>query len=363
MAEAVTQGATSPGKPAKSAGRFGASLRKMLVPVLAVFTALVVGGIVIKVSGGDPFLAYQGLWEGAFGSPKAISETFIWATPYIFAGLAVALGFKGGLFNIGAEGQFYIGALFGVWIGFALPGLPMIVHLPLALLGGALAGAIWGGIAGLLKATRGAHEVITTIMLNYIAFALTDFMVNGPLRSEGTAPRTPDVQPGAVLPEIFGAPDRLHWGFVLALLLLVAYWFLTVRMPLGLQIKTIGANPDAARYAGISVPRTTVIAMMISGGLCGLAGAVEVLGVYRYMPAAFTTGYGFDSIAISLLGQGHPVGILIAAILFGAMNNGATYMQFAAGVSNNIIAVLQAFIVIFVGAPAIIKSLIRRDKK
>ncbi len=332
----------------------------LIIPVLSVLIALVVGGILLAITGANPLEVYWALIQGAFLRNRALGNTLVVATPYILLGLGVSLSFTAGLFNIGAEGQFYVGALVGVWIGFALPGLPMFVHLPLALLGGALAGALWGGIAGLLKATRGAHEVITTIMLNYIAFALTDFMVNGPLRSEGTAPRTPDVQPGAVLPEIFGAPDRLHWGFVLALLLLAAYWFLTKRMPLGFSIQTVGANPDAARYAGISVQRTTVIAMLISGGLCGLAGAVEVLGVYRYMPAAFTTGYGFDSIAISLLGQGHPIGIFVAAILFGAMNNGATYMQFAAGVSNNIIAVLQAFIVIFVGAPAIIKSLIRR---
>jgi general nucleoside transport system permease protein len=330
------------------------------IPLLSVLIALIVAGVLLIVTGANPLTVYSALLQGAFFRTNALANTLLVATPYILLGLGVSLSFAAGLFNIGAEGQFYIGALAGVYVGYALPeGLPMVLHLPLALLAGVAAGALWGGIAGFLKATRGAHEVITTIMLNYVAFAITDFMVNGPMRGAGSAPRTPDVQAGAVLPLIFGAPNKLHYGFVIALLLIAAYWFLTTRMPLGFRIKTVGANPDAARYAGISVPGTTVAALCISGGLCGLAGAVEVLGVYQYMPAAFTTGYGFDSIAIALLGQGHPIGILFSAILFGAMNNGSTYMQFAAGVSNSIISVLQAFIVIFVGAPAIIRSLIR----
>src|SRR5512141_466641 len=187
MAEAGTQSAAGPGQPAKPAGRFGSSLRKLLVPVLAVFTALVVGGVVIKISGGDPLLAYQGLWEGAFGSPKALSETFVWATPYILAGLAVALGFKGGLFNIGAEGQLALGAVAAAWVGYGLPKvlgttIPALIHVPICVIGGAIAGGIWGGIPGWLKARFGAHEVINTIMMNYIALGLVSFLLNGPMK-------------------------------------------------------------------------------------------------------------------------------------------------------------------------------------
>jgi general nucleoside transport system permease protein len=354
----MTRGSIAP--PGKLPGWLGS----LTVPLLSVLIALIVAGVILIITGANPLEVYSALVQGAFTRRGALGNTLLVTTPYVLLGLGVSLSFMAGLFNIGAEGQFYMGALVGVFVGYALPpGLPMIVHLPLALGAGALAGAVWGGIPGLLKATRGAHEVITTIMFNYIAFALTDFMVNGPMRGTGTAPRTPDIQAGAQLPLIFGAPDKLHWGFVLALVVIVGYWFLTTKMPLGFKIRTVGANPDAARYAGISVPRTTVTTMAISGALCGLAGAIEVLGVYGYMPAAFTTGYGFDSIAIALLGQGGPIGVFLAALLFGAMNSGSSYMQFAANVSNSVISVVQAFIVIFVGAPAIIRSLLNRFGK
>ncbi len=334
------------------------------IPFVSILIALLVAAVLLVITGANPLSVYSALIQGAFTRPNALANTLLVTTPYILLGLGVSLSFTAGLFNIGAEGQFYMGALVGVFVGYAMPpGLPLIVHLPLSLIAGALAGAVWGGIPGILKATRGAHEVITTIMFNYVAFALTDFMVNGPMRSTGSAPRTPDILESSMLPRIFGPPDKLHYGFVIALLAIAAYWFLTTKMPLGFKIRTVGANPDAARYAGISVPRTTVTTMCLSGGLCGLAGAIEVLGVYGYMPAAFTTGYGFDSIAIALLGQGHPFGIFLSALLFGAMNNGSSYMQFAAGVSNSIISVLQAFIVIFVGAPAMIRSLLSRRKK
>ncbi|MCW1970263.1 MAG: ABC transporter permease [Anaerolineae bacterium] len=330
-------------------------------PLLSVFVALLIAGIILIITGANPLTVYVSLLEGAFLKPGAFAETLTIATPYILLGLGVSLGFTAGLFNIGAEGQFYMGAVVSTYIGYAVTGLPAIIHLPLAIIGGALAGAVWAGIAGYFKATRGAHEVITTIMLNYIAFALTDYLINGPLRGKGSAPRTPDVLDSAILPKIFSGSDNLHWGFILALIILVGYWFLTKRMPLGLQIRTVGANPDAARYAGINVNRTTVVAMLISGALCGIAGATEVLGRYQYMPAAFTAGYGFDAIAISLLGQGSPIGVLIASVLFGAMNAGSGFMQLQAGVTPAIISVLQAFIIIFVAAPAIIRSLFKKN--
>lgn len=329
-------------------------------PLLSVLVALIIAGIILIITGANPITVYVSLVKGAFIQPGAFAETLTIATPYILLGLGVSLGFTAGLFNIGAEGQFYVGAVVSTYIGYAVTGLPAIIHLPLALIGGALAGALWAGIAGYFKATRGAHEVITTIMLNYIAFALTDYLINGPLRGKGSAPRTPEVLDSALLPKLFSSSDNLHWGFILALVILVGYWFLTQRMPLGLQIRTVGANPDAARYAGISVNRMTVVSMLISGALCGLAGASEVLGRYHYMPAAFTAGYGFDAIAISLLGQGNPIGVLIASVLFGAMNAGSGFMQLEANVTPAIISVLQAFIIVFVAAPAIIRSFFKK---
>ena len=258
--------------------------RTVLIPVLAVFTALIINAIIIRVSGGDPILAYLGLWEGAFGSPKAISETLVWSTPYIFAGLSVALAFKGGLFNIGAEGQLSFGALISAWIGFALPkllgtSLPWIIHLPLALFGGILAGALWGAIPGWLKARTGGHEVINTIMMNYIAVLLTSFLLNGPLKDPNpfnVIARTPEIAESARLtPLIEGF--RVHWGIVIALLIAFAVWWFLWKTTLGFEIRTVGANPDAAKYAGINVSRIIVLTMSLAGGLAGMAGAVEVI--------------------------------------------------------------------------------------
>ncbi len=368
MAEAVTQGATSPGKPAKPAGRFGASLRKMLVPVLAVFTALVVGGIVIKVSGGDPFLAYQGLWEGAFGSPKAISETFIWATPYIFAGLAVALGFKGGLFNIGAEGQLALGAVAAALVGYGLPKLlntniPSIIHVPLAVGAGVLAGGLWGAIPGWLKARTGSHEVINTIMMNYIALLITSFLLNGPMKDPNplnVVARTPNIAESARIGRIFADPAlRVHWGTLAAFVMAGLVWWLLWKTTRGFEIRTVGLNPDAARYAGVNVGRTLILTMALSGMLAGFAGAIEVTALNYRHELSFALGYGLDAIAIALLGRTHPVGVVLAAILFGAMRNGATKMQFLTQIPVDIISVVQAMILLFVAADEIIRFIYR----
>ena len=368
MAEAVQQSAAGSSKPAKPAGRFGASLRKLLVPVLAVFTALVVGGIVIKISGGDPLLAYQGLWEGAFGSPKAISETFVWATPYIFAGLAVALGFKGGLFNIGAEGQLALGAVAAAWIGYGLPkvlntNIPAIIHVPLAVGAGILAGGLWGAIPGWLKARAGSHEVINTIMMNYIALLMTSFLLNGPMKDPSptnVVARTSNIAESARIGRIFADPAlRVHWGTVAAFLVAGLVWWLLWKTTRGFEIRTVGLNPDAARYAGVNVGRTIVLTMALSGMLAGFAGAIEVTALNYRHELSFALGYGLDAIAIALLGRTHPVGVVLASILFGAMRNGATKMQFLTQIPVDIISVVQAMILLFVAADEIIRFIYR----
>lgn len=342
------------------------TLSSVGVPLLAVFTALLIGAVIILIAGGNPIDAYLGLFEGAFGSPRALAETTVWATPYIFAGLAVAVAFKGGLFNIGAEGQLAFGAVAAAWVGYALPGLlgaslPMIVHLPLTVGAGMLAGAIWGAIPGWLKAKTGAHEVINTIMLNYIALNLTSFLLNGPMKDPNPAnvsARTPLIAAGARMPPIFSA-YRLHWGFVLALLAAALIWWLLNKTTLGFEIRTVGANPDAARYAGINVGRTIVISMTLSGILAGLAGAVEVTGLNYRHELGFSVGYGFDAIAIALLGKTSPFGVVLASLLFAAMRNGATRMQFLTQIPVDIISVIQALILLFVAADAIIRWLYR----
>ncbi len=332
--------------------------------IASVLLALLLAGLVMVITGSDPIAAYSALVQGAFlrpgtaTRPTAFFETLVSATPYLILALGISLGFAAGLFNIGAEGQLYMGALASVSVGFLVKGLPWFIHLPLALAAGVVAGMLWASIAGWLKATREAPEVVTTIMLNYIAYAVVNYMVNGPLRHTGTAPRTPDIEPSAVLPTLLPPPERLHWGLFLAIAAAVGYYFLMNRSTLGLRIRLVGENRHAARYAGINVNQTYLITMALSGALCGLAGAVEVLALYRYLPTEFTVGYGFDSIAVALLGQGNPVGIALAALLFGAMANGAGYMQFSAGVSNYIIAVVQAFIIVFVAAPGIARDLL-----
>lgn len=341
-------------------------LNSLLVPLLAIVTAIVLGGIIIAIVGGDPFAAYKGLAQGAFGSPAALSETAVWATPYIFAGLAVALAFKGGLFNIGAEGQLAVGAVVSALIGYALPGwlgvsLPWFIHLPLTVGLGMLGGAIWAAIPGALKAYTGGHEVINTIMMNYIALNITSFLLNGPMKDPNPlnlSAKTPEIAVSARIPPIFPGL-RVHWGFVLALLVAVLIWWLLQKTTVGFDIRTVGANPDAAKYAGINVKRTVVLTMAISGALAGLAGVIEVTALNYRHELGFSIGYGFDAIAIALLGKTNPFGVVLAAILFGAMRNGGTRMQFLTQIPVDIISVIQALILLFVAADAIIRFIYR----
>jgi general nucleoside transport system permease protein len=349
---------------------WGRVIRSMAIPFLAVFTAMVVGGLVIWSVGGNPFDAYIGMIQGSFGSLQALSETTVWASPYIFAGLAVAIAFKGGLFNIGVEGQLTLGAVAAALVGYGLPAvlkqdIPAFIHIPLTIGAGMLAGGIWAAIPGWLKARFGGHEVINTIMMNYIALNLTSFLLNGPMKDPNPAnvsARTPMIALSARMTPIF-ADYRLHWGFVLALLIAVGLWWVLWKTTLGFEIRTAGTNPDAAKYAGINVQRTIILSMLFSGMLAGLAGAVEVSALNFRHELGFSSGYGFDAIAIALLGKTHPLGVVVAAILFGAMRNGATRMQFLTQISTDIISVIQALILLFVAADVIIRFIYRIRSK
>jgi simple sugar transport system permease protein len=375
-------------------------LQTLTEPALAILTALLFGSLVIVLTDldvlaalrGDPAgalpaiwkaisTAYGSLFEGSIGSParmiaalqsgdsKEIANAFfpffdslVTATPYIFAGLAVAVGFRCGLFNIGVEGQLWIGAICSVWVGFTFTGLPALVHIPLALLAGALGGAFWAFIPAVLKAKAGAHEVINTIMMNYIAFRLSEWLLSdkGPLkRPESANPISPFIEASAELPRFFPDPIRFHLGFFIALGVAALVWWFLFKTTLGFELRTVGANPNAAKYAGMNITRNLIIAMCLSGGLAGLAGANEVLGLNHNLALAFSSGYGFDSISLALLGKSHPGGVVLAALLFGTLRSGATRMQNIARIPVDIISVIQALIIVFIAAPAIIRALYR----
>jgi general nucleoside transport system permease protein len=382
MSEQTVETAPETPPPAKAPERSGMPnwAVQTLVSLSAFVLALLVGAVLIIIGDEDVHNAatyffaspwdaisaalsavgeaYKALLVGAVGSFDAIAESLTQATPLICGGLAVSLAFRTGLFNIGAQGQLIIGAMFAAWIGFSWD-LPVVLHLLIALLAGIVGGAIWGGVVGLLKARTGAHEVIVTIMLNYVAiyllqWSLTTSQFQRPGRED---PISPVVDPDAQFPQI--GDTRLHGGFLLALLAAVFVWWLLTRSTVGFELRAVGANPDAARTAGMSVGRAYVIAMLVAGALAGLAGAQQVLGTDLPLTDGVAATVGFDSITVALLGRGTPVGTVLAGLLFGALNAGGLQMQLQTQTPLTLTTVLQAVIVLFVAAPALVRSIFR----
>ncbi|MGB7236596.1 MAG: ABC transporter permease [Rhodococcus sp. (in: high G+C Gram-positive bacteria)] len=364
-----------------------------IISVLAVFMAVVVGAVLIAVTDeqvqeaagyffsrpSDMLVAvwdavsgaYSSLFQGAvynFRRPgfengiKPLLETLTFATPLIVAGLGVALAFRVGMFNIGGRGQMLIAAACAGWVGFSLQ-LPAGLHLILAVLAGVLGGAVWGGIAGVLKARTGAHEVIVTIMLNYVAFYLVAYLLRTPgaLQAPGqNNPKTAAMESTAVFPKLFGDRYSLHLGFVLVVIVTVAVWWLLERSSLGFRFRAVGENPHASKIAGINVNRMYLYAMVLSGALVGLAGVAQVLGtVTTGFGADIDAGIGFDAITVALLGRSKPWGVFFAGILFGGFKAGGFAMQAAEGIPIDIVLVVQSVIVLFIAAPPLVRAVFR----
>ena len=336
-----------------------------ILPLAAMFLAMLIGALILMAPTVAPATILQsfiGMAEGTVGSSHAISETLTAAIPLVLAGLGIGLAFRAGLFNIGAEGQMIVGGLAAAIASFSITGASIWLHLPLVLLVGLAIGAVYAAIAGLLKAATGAHEVISTIMLNLISIRLLDYMLRQPfIQKEGRSdPISKAVLESAELPRILAFVDanlRLHAGiFVMLAAVAVIYWLL-FRSKLGFAFRISGENPGAARYAGIRAGLTIVMAMAIAGALAGLAGAIQVTGVLGRATPGFTAGIGFDAIAVALLGRSHPVGILLAGLLFGALEAGGRQMQVDAGVSIDMIGIIQALIIMFVAAPLLVRRI------
>ena len=341
-------------------------LQPILIPLYALLLSFFVGGVLIALIGVNPFEAYWALLRGMFGSPERIAGSIARSVPFIGSALALAFAFRAGLFNIGAEGQLLLGGITAAWVGTwaFMSDIPGIIAIPIIIAAGFVGGAFWGGIPGVLRARTGAHEVITTIMLNSIALFMTRWLINSTdpliLRDTGASvPRTKEISETARLPQLVDSESSLHTGLLVMVALCVVIWFVLKRTTFGFETITVGTNPHAARYAGINVNRIIIFAMALSGGFAGIAAASEVAGTnYFFQPGTFAF-IGFDGIAIALLARTNPLAILPAALLWGSLLSGAPLMQQEADVSIDVVRIIQAMVLLFVAADAIVRWVFR----
>ncbi len=322
--------------------------RQIAQVAVTLVLALLVGAIIMEVSGKDAWNAYKVLFQWALGSGRAIANTLLAATPLIFTGLATVVAFRAGIFNVGVEGSLYIGAFAAAWVGFTFVNLPGFVLVPLAFVLAGLLGGVWGLIPGYLKARLRVDEVVTTIMLNYVAILFTTYLVNGPFFVPGMAnAMSKTVAPQAQLARL-APPSQLNTSFLLALFCVVVVVILYRRTTLGYELRTVGSNPLFARWSGMPVGSVILRVMFISGFLGGLAGAGQILGVHYRFVANFSPGYGFDGITVALVGRNTPLGAFLAALFFGALRNGGATMELTTNVPRNLVDILQAIIIFFV---------------
>ena len=335
------------------------TIKNAVIQIIAIILAFLVGTIILTVTGYSPYAAYSAMIRGAFGDVFGIGQTLTQATPIIFTALAFLFSLKGGLFNIGAEGQFLVGAFASAVIGTSFDNLPAPLHIFLALLTGAVVGGLWGLIPAVLRTRFGAHEVITTMMMSYVALYLTSYMVNYPFKAPGWVAQTIRIAESSKLPRIL-PPTQLSASIIVAISLAALTYFIFRKTTVGYEIRAIGFNQDAAENAGINVKRGMIIALIVSGAMAGLGGSGEILGVHRRYIDGFSPGYGWDGLAVALVGGLHPIGVVLAAVLFGALRSGGMVMTRATGVPLDIVFLLQALVIVFVAAPMAIMSILRR---
>lgn len=329
----------------------------LLFPVIAIVIAFAIGALIVLATGNNPVAAYVALLQGAVGDSSAVGRTLLNATPLIFTGLAVAVAFRAGLFNIGGEGQLYIGAITAAAIGVSLSFLGFFAIVPV--LGACiLTGFLWGAIPGFLKARFGAHEVITTIMLNFIAINLATYLALNTFSDDGLVPGTATIDPAVRISPIGFGLGRANYGLLVALAAAVVVYLLLWRTRLGFRIRAVGLSPGAANYAGMSIGTNTVLALAIGGALAGLGGGVEVMGVYGKMSIPFVSNLGFNGIGVALLGRNHPAGVVLGALLFGGLASGAQELQFATDVPLDLADVLLAVILLLVTATKLVELIV-----
>jgi ABC-type uncharacterized transport system permease subunit len=343
-----------------------ARLQPVYVPLLATLVAVVLAGLLILAVGTNPLEADWALLRGMFGSWDRVAASIARSTPFIGGALAVAFAFRAGLFNIGVEGQILVGATTAAWVGtFSwLADVPGPLMVPIVLLAGVLGGGLWGAVPGVLKAKTGAHEVIVTIMLNSVAVLLVRWLVGSTdpvvLRDPAaSAAQTAPIASAGRLPELVSSVPPLHLGFLVLVVICGLVWFVLTRTTFGFEVRTVGTNPNAARYAGMGVNRTIVLVMALSGGLAGLAGAGEVAGTSGYLSPGVFVAIGFDSIAIALLARANPFVIILTATLWGSLLSGAGLMQQETGLSIDAVRIFQALVLLLVAADVIVRSIFR----
>lgn len=325
-------------------------LKSLISPLLSVIFALLIGSLVLVLSGLNPLTAYKALFYGAFGSIPYFGDTLSRSTPIIFTGLAVGLAFTGGMFNIGAEGQLLMGAIASAVFGFLFPGMPWFIYLPLTVAAGALAAGVWGSIPGILKAKKGVHEVIATIMMNYLALNIGGYVVEK-LR-DGQMAQTPAIAEAAAYPRLSVfikafEGSNVNFGFILAVLMAFVIYFVIFKTVFGYEVTAMGLNSTAAEDGGVDIKKKIVTVMVLSAMLSGMGGVERVLGVHHTYLSGISTNFGFEGIAVALLANNNPIGIIFSAILFGALASGGQYMNLAADVPVDIVGIIQGLIILF----------------